>query len=69
MNKRKFQIAIEIAWVIMAVFILIIGIYYQIKIGIGKVWLMYALSFISMCMFFVRRMQRKNIEKRNNRFR
>ncbi|HOZ29287.1 MAG TPA: hypothetical protein PLL66_00050 [Bacteroidales bacterium] len=69
MNKTKFKftILIEYAWILMAVFCLIIGIYYHSKIGLNNVWLIYALSVVSIGMFGVRRIQRKNLEKRNRR--
>ncbi len=69
MNKTKFKfvVLIEYAWILMAVFCLIVGIYYHGKIGISKVWLIYSMSVVSVGMFGVRRMQRKNLEKRNRR--
>jgi hypothetical protein len=67
MNKKNFIIIIEYAWVLMAVFCIGMGIYYQIKIGIDKAWLIYGLAFVSLGMFGVRRMQRKNSGKRHNR--
>ena len=67
MNKPKFFVIIEYAWILMAVFCLIVGIYYHNKIGISKVWLIYSMSAVSLGMFGVRRMQRKNLEKRKNR--
>ncbi len=67
MNKKIFFVIIEYAWILMAVFCLIMGIYYHMKIGIEKAWLIYGLSVISLGMFGVRRMQRKNNEKRHNR--
>jgi hypothetical protein len=68
MNKDKFIIVIEYAWILMAVFCLIAGIYYHSKIGISRAWMIYAMSVISLGMFGVRRMQRKNAAKRQNRF-
>jgi hypothetical protein len=67
MNKKNFFVIIEFAWILMALFCLGMGIYYHIKIGIDKAWLIYSLSVISLGMFGVRRMQRKNNEKRHNR--
>ncbi|MDD3740453.1 MAG: hypothetical protein PHH30_04360 [Bacteroidales bacterium] len=69
MNKTKFKfvVLIEYAWLVMAAFCLIVGIYYQSKIGLSKVWLIYSMSVVSVGMFGVRRMQRKNLEKRNRR--
>lgn len=69
MNKEKFLIVVEYAWLLMALFCLGIGVYYHLKIGIDKIWLIYLLGAISVGMFFVRRQQRKNIEKRKNRIR
>ncbi|MDD2633983.1 MAG: hypothetical protein PHW82_00625 [Bacteroidales bacterium] len=66
-NKRNFFVIIEYAWILMAIFCLAMGIYYNIKIGIGKAWMIYLLGVISMGMFAVRRMQRKNNEKRHKR--
>ncbi len=51
----------------MAIFCLAMGIYYNIKIGISKAWMIYSLGVISLGMFAVRRMQRKNNENRRNR--
>lgn len=69
MNRPKFKfiVLIEYAWILMAVFCLIIGIYYHGKIGLNKVWLIYAMSAVSLGMFGVRRIQRKNLERRNRR--
>ncbi len=68
MNKKNFFIIIEYAWIVMAIFCLAMGIYYQVKIGATKAaWLIYGLSIISAGMFLVRRMQRKNNEKKQNR--
>ncbi|MDR2010447.1 MAG: hypothetical protein LBQ22_08190 [Bacteroidales bacterium] len=70
MNKKIFQIVVEIAWVIMAIFCLAVGIYYHIKFGTNMmIWLMYALSVISTGMFLIRHFQRKNIQKRKDKFR
>lgn len=66
-KNRKFLIIIEWLWLIMAVFCLIVGIYYHLKIGLANSWIIYMLSIISLGMFFMRRMQRKNMEKRQNR--
>lgn len=68
MNKDKFIIVIEYAWILMAVFCLIAGIYYHNKIGLNRAWMIYSMSVISLGMFGVRRMQRKNAEKRKNKF-
>lgn len=65
MNKDKFIIIIEYAWILMAVFCLVAGIYFNIKIGIQHAWLIYAMCVVSIGMFGVRRMQRKNLQKRN----
>ena len=67
MIKKNFFVIIEVAWILMAMFCLGMGIYYNLKIGINKAWMLYSLSAISLGMFAVRRMQRKNNEKRNNR--
>ena len=67
MIKKNFFVIIEIAWIVMAIFCLGMGIYYNIKIGISKAWMIYSLSVISLGMFGVRRMQRKNAEKKHNK--
>ncbi|MDD4150332.1 MAG: hypothetical protein PHE33_09905 [Bacteroidales bacterium] len=67
MIKKNFFVIIEVAWILMAMFCLGMGIYYNLKIGINKAWMLYSLSVISLGMFAVRRMQRINNEKRNNR--
>lgn len=69
MNKKKlngFFIVVEIAWIVMAVFCLVAGVYYHAKIGIANAWLIYMLSVICIGMFLVRRQQRKNSQRRNN---
>jgi hypothetical protein len=69
MNKQIFQIVVEIAWMLMAVFCVAMGIYYHIKFGSGMmIWLMYLLGVMSIGMFFMRRMQRKSEQKRNKKF-
>jgi hypothetical protein len=68
-KKEKLSIVIELAWLLMAAFCIIAGIIYQSKIGFDKVWLFYVLGVISIGMFFVRRQQRKNTQKRKNRIR
>lgn len=67
MNKEKIIIIIEYAWILMAVFCLVAGIYFHVKAGISSAWMVYAFSVISLGMFGVRRTQRKNMEKRKNR--
>jgi uncharacterized membrane protein len=67
MNKKIFAKIIEFAWIAMGVFCLIMGFYYTSKIGAQNAWLIFAMAAISIGMFFVRRMQRKNLEKKNNR--
>ncbi len=67
MNKKKLFVAIEFAWILMAIFCIIMAIYYHTKVGADKVWLMYGMGIICIGMFGVRRMQRKNNEKRERR--
>lgn len=67
MNNRIFKIVVEVLWIVMAIFCLCIGIYYHTRINTGHVWLFYALSVVSLGMFAVRFMQRRNEEKRNRR--
>jgi hypothetical protein len=68
MNKNILIKVIEYTWIGMALFCLIMGIVYQSKIGIDKAWLFYGFAAMSLGMFFMRRMQRRNNEKRQNRF-
>ncbi len=68
MNKRILIIIIEYMWIAMAVFCVIMGIYYSSKAASGNVWIIYLMALISLGMFFVRRMQRKNQEKRNKKY-
>jgi O-antigen/teichoic acid export membrane protein len=68
MNKRSIIIIIEYLWIAMAVFCVIMGIYYSNKAASGNVWIIYLMAVISLGMFFVRRMQRKNQEKRNKKY-
>ncbi|MDD2385663.1 MAG: hypothetical protein PHP52_02650 [Bacteroidales bacterium] len=65
--KKNFFVIIEFAWILMAIFCLGMGIYYNVKIGIHKAWIIYSLGVISLGMFGARRMQRKNNENRQNR--
>lgn len=69
MNKNKiFRIIIEILWLVMAIFCLGAGIYYQIKIGgVSNVWIFYAMAVISAGMFVMRFMQRRNEDRRTRR--
>lgn len=67
MSKKNIFVFIEYAWVLMAAFCLGMAIYYHVKIGVDKAWLIYGLSIISLGMFAVRRTQRRNNEKRRNR--
>lgn len=63
MNK-KLAIVIECLWIVLAVFSLGVAIYYHVTAAIKQVWLLYCLAAIALGMFAVRRMQRKNNEKR-----
>lgn len=67
-NKLFFKI-IELAWVVMGVFCTVMGFYYLSKTDSGTyAWLIFLLALISFGMFFVRRLQRKNFEKRNKKY-
>ncbi len=67
MNKRNIFVVVEYIWIVMAAFCLGMGIYYQIEIGTGKVWLFYGLAVVSAGMFAVRRQQRINADRKNKR--
>lgn len=51
----------------MGVFCIIMGVKYTNSVGINNAWLIFFLAAISFGMFVVRRMQRKNAEKRNRK--
>lgn len=68
MNKKIFAIIIEFAWIAMSIFCLVTAFFYTKKVGMQNAWLIYVFAFISLGMFFVRRMQRKNQEKRNKKY-
>lgn len=70
MNSKKiFRIVVECLWLVMAVFCLAAGIYYQSKFegGVSNVWIFYAMAVISAGMFVMRFMQRRNEERRERR--
>ena len=69
MNSKKiFRIIVECLWVVMAVFCLAAGIYYQTKFdSVSNVWIFYAMAIISAGMFIMRFMQRRNEERRERR--
>ncbi|HOE04749.1 MAG TPA: hypothetical protein PLZ52_05995 [Bacteroidales bacterium] len=67
MKNNKVPVIIEYAWIGMAVFCLVLGIIKTGELGIKLSAMFYLLSFISLAMFFMRRMNRKNIERRNKR--
>jgi hypothetical protein len=69
MNSKKiFRIVVECLWVVMAVFCLAAGIYYQTKYdSVSNVWIFYAMAVISVGMFIMRFMQRRNEERRERR--
>ena len=52
----------------MSIFCLVTAFFYTKKVGMQNAWLIYVFAFISLGMFFVRRMQRKNQEKRNKKY-
>jgi len=67
-SKRTFRIVIECLWLVMAVFCVIAGLYYQNKLGgIVNIWIFYAMAALSVGMFIMRFMQRRNEEKRERR--
>ena len=70
MNK-KFFLIIQVMYVVLAIFCLILGIYKHVQYGylhtIVICW--YGLTFATILMLFLRRQQQKNMEKRKyNRF-
>ncbi len=69
MNKNKiFKIVVEVLWLVMGAFCLGAGIYYQTKYDeVPNVWIFYAMAIISVGMFIMRFMQRRNEEKREKR--
>lgn len=68
MKNNKLPIIIEYAWIGMSIFCLVLGIIKTGEIGIKLSAMFYLLAFISLAMFFMRRMNRKNQERRNKRF-
>lgn len=67
-SKRIFRIVVECLWVVMAIFCLSAGIYYQTKFeSVSNVWIFYAMAVISAGMFIMRFMQRRNEERREQR--
>lgn len=69
MNSKKIvMIVIEYLYIATAVFCVAVGIYYHIQTGFGKSWMFYGMGAISLGMFGVRRLQRKNAERREKRY-
>ncbi|HNY43542.1 MAG: hypothetical protein QM212_05360 [Bacteroidota bacterium] len=66
-NRRIVMIVIEVLYIITAMFCVGVGIYYHIKHGFDKSWLFYGIGIISLGMFGVRRIQRRNLERRESR--
>ena len=69
MNSKKiFRIVIECLWIVMAIFCLAAGIYYQTKYdSVSNVWIFYAMAVISAGMFIMRFMKRHTEERRESR--
>ncbi|HYX08953.1 MAG TPA: hypothetical protein VE912_19630 [Bacteroidales bacterium] len=58
--KNKFRIIYEIIWLIVAGLCLASGIHQTIHEGIGKSFLFFIFTFVSIGMYFYRRNNRKN---------
>lgn len=68
MNSKKIvMIVIEYMYLATAAFCIGVGIYYHFEVGFEKSWMFYGIGIISIGMFGVRRLQRKNAERRENR--
>lgn len=67
MKNKIFVKFVEYMWLVMAAFCIIMGIRYTMSVGFDNAWLIFFLALISLGMFVVRRMQRKNAEKRNRK--
>ena len=67
-SKRIFRIVVECLWLVMAVFCVAAGIYYQTKYDeVPNVWIFYAMAIISAGMFIMCFKQRRNEERREKR--
>jgi ABC-type cobalamin transport system permease subunit len=64
MNKKIFNIIIEIAYILMGIFCVVIGLTRKSELSSQFVWVFYALGIICFAMFAVRFFTRKNQEKR-----
>lgn len=67
-NSKIFFRIIEYAWLVMSVFCLVMGVIYINSKGGNLAWIIFLLAIISFGMFFVRRLQRKNLEKRKRKY-
>ncbi len=68
MNSKKIvMIIIEYLYLATGAFCIGVGFYYQAKYGFMKSWMFFGIGLISIGMFGVRRLQRKNMEKRETR--
>ncbi len=67
-NKKIFYLIIEYAWLVMSLFCIVMGFIYINSRGGNLAWIIFLLAIISFGMFFVRRLQRKNFEKRNRKY-
>ena len=66
-SKRIVMIIIEYLYIATAAFCIGVGVYYHIKYGFDKSWMFYGIGIISAGMFGVRLLQRKKMERRENR--
>ncbi|MDR2835365.1 MAG: hypothetical protein LBV69_04100 [Bacteroidales bacterium] len=71
LNRKTLNKIIEILWILIGLFSIGVSIYVFIKLGKNfhdfRVIICFFLGIISICMSFLRRMQRKNEENKKNR--
>lgn len=65
MNKKRFNIIIEIAYILMGIFCIVAGLTRTSEVSSQFVWVFYALGIICFAIFAVRFISRRNMEKRN----
>ncbi|NLA23469.1 MAG: hypothetical protein GX879_00730 [Bacteroidales bacterium] len=68
MKINKITIIVEYTWLAMAAFCLVVGIIKTMEWGIKYSSMFYIMAFICVAMFVFRRLNRKNLERRNNKF-
>ncbi len=59
-NSSKIVLVIEYAYLLTAVFCIVVGVIKTPAMGIEFAWVFYLLAFISMAMFLMKRLGRKN---------